>query len=107
MAWRFVKQPNGLLARFSEVVDQFTDGNLSVAEAVTLCITDYGMDEASASRKVQAAVEDRDSLLPSTPGNGHDRWDEALEAIRFQHGEEALATVMAEMGFAADGALKA
>jgi hypothetical protein len=79
-----------------------------VAEAVTLCVTDYGMDEASASRKVQAAVvEDRDSLLPRTPGSGHDRWDEALETIRFQHGENALASVMAEIGFAADGALKA
>ena len=38
MAWRIVKQPNGLLARFDEVSDSFTDYDMSAEEAIDLCI---------------------------------------------------------------------
>jgi hypothetical protein len=34
MAWRIVKQPNGLLARFSDVVDNFTAVDMTKQEAI-------------------------------------------------------------------------
>ena len=35
MAWRLIRQPNGKLARFSEVVDDFTHTDMTEREAVT------------------------------------------------------------------------
>ena len=37
MAWRLVKQPNGLFGVFSEIVDNFTQINLSDVEASNYC----------------------------------------------------------------------
>jgi hypothetical protein len=34
MAWRIVKQPNGLYARFSDIVDNFTHYNMDRNEAI-------------------------------------------------------------------------
>ena len=76
MAWRIVKQPNGLLARFSEVVDNFTHANLTVAEAMELCVED--MSVAAATQKVQRGI-DSDS-----------RWTEAIGIIRRVHGEDEV-----------------
>ena len=46
MAWRFVRQPNGLLARHSDVVDHFTHINMSVEDAHAYC-KEQGMDSFS------------------------------------------------------------
>lgn len=106
MAWRFVKQPNGLLARFDEIIDNFTHANYSPADAVALGVADYAMDEASAKRKVQAAIDDMDIMGSGIPGSGLDRWNDALETIGFRHGKQAVAEMLKEMGFAVNGALK-
>jgi hypothetical protein len=37
MAWRIVKQPDGLYSRFSEVVDDFTHRDMTKLEAYELC----------------------------------------------------------------------
>lgn len=71
MAWRIVRQPNGKLARFSEVVDDFTHYDMSEAEAMELC-ENLG---APPSRKVRAAMEN-----PK-------RFERELETIREVHGE--------------------
>lgn len=77
MAWRFIKQPNGLLARFSEVVDDFTDINLTVDEARKLCVEEHGMSREDANNKIARAFI-----------NEH-RFSEAIEDIRLIHGESA------------------
>lgn len=73
MAWRMIKQPNGLLARFSEVVDNFTHVNLSVAEAIELCEEDMSADDAA--QKVQRGID------------SDNRWTEAIGIIRRVHGD--------------------
>lgn len=73
MAWRMVRQPNGLLARFSEVVDNFTHVNLTAVEAMELCAG--AMNAENAAQKVQRGI-DSDS-----------RWAEAIDIIRRAHGD--------------------
>ena len=50
----FVRQPNGLLARFSTVVDNFCEVDMTEAEALEWCRERMG--EASARDKVRRAV---------------------------------------------------
>ena len=78
MAWRIVKQPNGLLARFSDIVDDFTHTDMTYEEALALCLP---LGHESAVRKVQAGVDD---LRPWTNerGSGTERWAHCMEIIR-------------------------
>lgn len=96
MAWRIVKQPNGRLARFSDVVDNFTDVDMSEEEAIRLCHDEHGMSAAEANKKVKAGVDD---LTPwtMTPGSGQDRWDDCLKTIRRVHGARAVTKLLKEM----------
>lgn len=71
---RLVKQPNGLYARFSTVVDDFTHMNLTREEALD-SVDGYGF-------KVYAA-----DVEP-------ERWIEALDNIRDVHGEEGVSKVL-------------
>lgn len=68
MAWRIVKQPNGLYARYSEVVDDFTHTDMSRDEAMEVCREHMGRDDAEA--KLQRA--DDEPL----------RWQEAIDSMR-------------------------
>lgn len=88
MAWRIVKQPNGLLARFSDIIDDFTDMNMTEAEALELCRA-YGMSEEDAKRKVLAGVQD------------WKRWNDSLTRIENAHGEK-VASERAGQGAGAD-----
>ncbi len=76
MAWRFVQQPNGLLARFSEVVDTFTHYDFTWAEAVDYCQREYHMPRGDAITKVQNALDE-----------GAARYYDALGIIRRVHGD--------------------
>jgi hypothetical protein len=76
MAWRIVLQPNGKLARFSEVVDDFTDVDMDPWEAVDECIRE-GMSVMDAIEKVKRGID-----------AGNDRYLECLETIRTRHGRE-------------------
>ena len=81
MAWRIVKQPNGLYARFSDVVDNFTDFGMTRDEAIECCIDcPGGMGRDEAEQKVARAEE-------STASG---RWDEAFRIIKEIHGQEKL-----------------
>lgn len=97
MAWRFVKQPNGLLARFSDVVDDFTDVNLTTAQALELCKSEYGLSEADAERKVRGGTEDWKPWTHAVHGSGHDRWDESIRIVQEVHGEHALTKLLADV----------
>lgn len=81
MGWRFVRQPNGLFARFSEVVDDFTDYNLTVGEAAELAAaeSEYSVGKTKVLRAVDSP--------------GLERWDEAIAIIERVHWDDALAAV--------------
>ena len=91
MAWRIVKQPNGLFARWSDIVDNFTDANASEQEALELCSEKMSAEEAH--KKVQGAVDDLNS--GGIKGSGLDRWNDCLKTIKLIHGEQELADVLA------------
>jgi hypothetical protein len=74
MAWRIVQQPNGKLARFSDVVDDFTDVDMTYEEALDECIRE-GMSVMDAVDKVMRGIE-----------AGNARYLECLETIRMIHG---------------------
>lgn len=75
MAWRFCQQPNGLYARFSEVVDDFTDFDLTREKALAYCAT-LGMSPVDAEYKVLRA------------DNSPRRWQEAQAIIARKAGDK-------------------
>ena len=86
MAWRIVKQPNGLLARFSDVVDHFTHIDMTEAEALEVCI-DNGCSSDLAQTKVLSGLQDVKPWTV-TPGSGLERWEHCLGRIETVHGVE-------------------
>jgi hypothetical protein len=76
MAWRFIVQPNNMIARFSEVVDDFTHYDLLPGEAVTVCQIECGMSATESLDKVKRAYLD------------FDRFEKAIETIRMIHGDD-------------------
>ena len=77
MAWRFVIQPNGKYARFSEIADDFTHYDMTRDKAVNCAITEYGIDAVEAEAKVARADE-----------AGLSRMSEALNIVRAIHGAD-------------------
>jgi len=69
---RGVLQPNGLFARFSDIVDHFTHVNLTEHELFEVYYDEFGRETANG--KVQRAKEN--------PG----RFDDEIDTIRFVHG---------------------
>ena len=74
MGWRIIKQPNGLFARFSEIVDDFTDYDMTEKDVIELCKMSYNMDDIGSQGKLQRAIDNPQ------------RWQEALEIIEAVHG---------------------
>lgn len=91
MGSRIVKQPNGLFARFSEVVDHFTHMNLTHDDVRAICL-DSGCTKDEAEDKLVRAIHD---LKPysMTEGSGLDRWSHCLGIIERVHGKEAVEEV--------------
>lgn len=90
-----VRQPNGLLAEFSTIVDHFTALDMTEAEAIEHCREHMGRKDAEA--KVRRGVIDEDVWRPgSGPGSGHDRWDAALRTVVLVHGQKGLDKFRAE-----------
>jgi hypothetical protein len=97
MPSRFVNQPDGRLAVFSSVCDDFTHYDLSDEEAL-----EYGTEQwgrLTAQQKIEAARADR-LEHGAGPGDGLGRWREALTAIAAQHGMEGLKSTLADIGYA-------
>lgn len=91
MGWRFVKQPNGKLARFSDIVDHFTHYNMTVGEAIDYCLRE-GMNGHQAQIKVQAGVDDHKPWT-TVPGEGNERWLDSLDTIEVIHGKKERSEV--------------
>lgn len=79
MGWRFVRQPNGLLARFSEIVDDFTHYDLTPAEAL-----EVARDKMSDGAEAKVGRADEHSFA------------ECIETITHVHGA-AVATERIDM----------
>jgi hypothetical protein len=84
MASRFVLQPNGQLARFSDIVDHFTHINMTREEAIEVARVD-GVQDAEA--KVERGVKDEIPWKHNVYGDGTARWKDALETIETVHGK--------------------
>lgn len=78
MGWRMIRQPNGKLARFSDVVDDFTDYDLTANEAFDLCRDIGGVDVAR--RQVASADEHPE------------RFEESIETVKLIHGSRKSKT---------------
>ena len=74
MAWRFILQPNGKIARFSDVVDNITDYNMTKEEAIEFAKYHLGTEDAI--KKVERAYTDAK------------RWVKSLETIEVVHGKD-------------------
>lgn len=87
MAWRFVLQPNGKIALFTDVRDDFTHEDLSEREALMLAES-YGLSERLAKEKVQGALEDWPPYKRYVKGSRTDRWTDCMDTLRRVHGDE-------------------
>lgn len=98
MPSRFVKQPNGLLAVFSTIVDTFTSYDLTEAEALAVARDEWRSNdpEGAVSRGVNDALFGFGTQ--GECGDGTHRWKEALDTIRAVHGKEKLRETLVEMG---------
>lgn len=79
MAWRFVETPNGKLARFSDIIDHFTDYDMTDDEAIHMAIYEHNCGVQTASEKVQNARNE-----------GYKRWVASLRTIYIVHGREGF-----------------
>lgn len=82
MAWRFMAQPNGLLAVFDEHRNNLNGYNMTIDEALSACCDVFEMSKINAVAKIQTALisEKREPLH---------RFNEAMEIIKEEHGESA------------------
>jgi hypothetical protein len=93
MGWWIVKQPNGLYARFSTVVDDFTHMNMTGDEAREESRREPGCGRWEADEGVLRA--DREARLycldDAEVGKPLARWRNALDTIRTIHGAARVA----------------
>ena len=86
MAARIIKQPNGLLARFSFIVDNITHYDMTVKQAVRVC-EESGCNLADATSMVRLGIE------PIPPGISRFCWAKAVGTIRQRYGDEKAAEI--------------
>lgn len=87
MARRFVRQPNGKLGLFSDVVDAFTWLNLTEEEALEVCRDEMDLGPKGSVEKVRSGVEDHEPWKFNVKGDGLSRWREAIGLIERVHGK--------------------
>lgn len=97
MPTRIIRQPNGLLARFTTVSDAVTDYDMTAQEAYLRCCEDMASHEAA--RKVQRGLEDDlvGLLIDDSKKDGLDRWRDAVHTMGLVHGKDAVADLVATM----------
>jgi hypothetical protein len=95
MPSRFVLQPNGLLGRFSTIVDNFTHCNLTKEEAIEIARLDMGKQEAE--EKVERGLKDEIPWKVGVYGDGTARWRDSLEDIEIRHGKKEREKIEKEL----------
>lgn len=98
MGNRLVKQPNGLFARYSDIVDDFTHMNMDEVQAVR-AMMDNGWTQIDAQAALERAKADLDRNNQPYNQGGLGRWNAELPIIKALHGEKGLAEVLAIDGF--------
>jgi hypothetical protein len=92
MGIRAVRQPNGLIAHFSEIVDHFVFHSATVEESFEEW--KRGMGTLEALEKVAGAIRDEVPWAFATQpriGDGLDRWRDAIAVVGRIHGAAARA----------------
>lgn len=90
-----LKQPDGLIAIFSSVVDDFTYVCMTEQEALEVGTKEWG--EKVGAEKLQRGLEDARLWEANEIEDGLNRWRDACENIAMQHGLEHLREEMDEM----------
>lgn len=96
----FVKQPDGKLALFSTIVDDFTEWGLSDEEAVEVATDTLGVSLDTMDDVVGKARRDEPFWSSVDRGDGRNRWRQALIPLAAQHGLDAVGARLREMGLA-------
>jgi hypothetical protein len=94
-----VKKPDGRLALFSTIVDDFTVTDATPEQMEEYLIDEEDVGRPTSRRMIEAGQKDNRPGYVRVPGNGSERWRESLRIIGFVHGRERLLEVLAEMGF--------
>lgn len=97
MGWSILNQPNGQLARFSKVVDDFTHINMDEEEAFKCC-QQQGLSRQEASKKILGAQQDTPYYgEPKTEHDGLSRYRYAIKMVALVHGNDRVNEVKALM----------
>lgn len=91
----FVRQPNGLFARFSTIVDHFTHMNLTREVIANGEVEPWLADSVAALQRAEADEPLEEDMPPATDGLG--RWRYCLETVLVIHGKKAVAEVEAQV----------
>lgn len=99
MPMSIVRQPDGKLAAFSSVSDDFEMWSADENDAVRFCVEVYDLGPKAAADKVRRGVEDHEPWKHGVRGHGLSRWNDALRTVAFRHGRDGLAERLGKMGF--------
>lgn len=81
MGWHMTLQPNGRYARWSTVVDNFTDMNLTYAEGLKVC------------RECRAGVREAEEMMLRA-SDRPEQWKEDIETLELLHGRRKAKAVL-------------
>ena len=88
MSEKLVKQPNGLYAVFSSIVDDIILWDHTATE-----LEAFYVERAAA----EARLEVKEWVAGNLPGRKHWTPEEVVESIRFQHGDEKADKRLAQL----------
>lgn len=91
-----VRQPNGLYAVFSTIVDHFTVTDATADELVGYFEGQMSRDDAQA-KVLRGVQDDCTHVCERAADDGLNRWRDALETVRAVHGEAAAKVVEGEL----------
>ena len=102
MGWWYVRQPNGLLARFSTVVDDFTAYDMTEDEAREDALDGpVGVGRVLAAEKVADAMADVPGLFVTgehdLESDGLNRFRRAIATVAAIHGKKVAREREAEL----------
>jgi hypothetical protein len=98
----FVKQPDGKLALFSTVVDDFIEIGLSDDEAIDKAVESLGAQPNVVEAIIEKARQDEPFWPAKDRGDGQNRWRQALNGLAVRHGIETVTARVRDMGLAED-----
>lgn len=94
----FLKQPDGKLAVFSTVVDDFVAVGLTEAEANEFSLAEMGVGRSHTDVLVGTALRDEPYWKAVDRGDGLNRWRQATTALTIRRGIDAARIRLADMG---------